>query len=87
MNAQLDPGPLRFRSTGPDDIPLLFEWMRAPHAKRWFGGRYPTLEAIAIRAYEKAGFRFVREVTDEDGVSVHLMELGPGPLFFATSAG
>lgn len=32
--------------------------------------------AIAIRAYEKAGFRFVREVIDfEDGVPLHLMEL------------
>lgn len=37
--------------------------------------------AIAIRAYEKAGFRFVREVIDfEDGVALHLMELSRAEL-------
>jgi RimJ/RimL family protein N-acetyltransferase len=30
---------------------------------------------IAIRAYEKAGFRFVRDATDEDGSPIHLMGL------------
>lgn len=30
---------------------------------------------IARRVYERAGFRFVREVRDEDGVAVHLMVL------------
>jgi RimJ/RimL family protein N-acetyltransferase len=175
MNALLDPAPLGFRPTGPKDLPLLHEWMKAPHARRWFGSRYEALDqviaeytkyfdgtvpihsfivtyagapiglmewarfgdfpemmedyrvddpqavncdvligdaqfihrglgkpmiirflreqafrdarhslcfidpetenTIAIRAYEKAGFHFVRDVTDEDGLSVHLMEL------------
>ena len=37
----------------------------------------PTQENhVAIRAYEKAGFRFVRDVDDDgEGHSVHLMEL------------
>jgi RimJ/RimL family protein N-acetyltransferase len=32
--------------------------------------------ATAIRAYEKAGFRFVRDVMDDgEGATVHLMEM------------
>lgn len=30
---------------------------------------------IAIRAYEKAGFTFVRDAVDEDGAELHLMDL------------
>ena len=41
----------------------------------------PEVEnAIAIRVYEKAGFRFVREVNDDRGAAVHRMELGRAAL-------
>jgi GNAT superfamily N-acetyltransferase len=40
-----------------------------------------TDNAIAIRAYEKAGFRFVRALADDgEGGSVYLMELSKGDL-------
>lgn len=43
--------------------------------------------AVAIRAYAKAGFRFVREVIDfEDGVPLHLMELSRAELETPTEA-
>lgn len=31
--------------------------------------------AIAIRVYQRAGFHFVRDVKDDDGTEVHLMEM------------
>jgi aminoglycoside 6'-N-acetyltransferase len=47
----------------------------------------PHLEnTIAIRAYAKAGFRHVRDVhDDEDGRTLHLMELTRADLFSARS--
>lgn len=45
----------------------------------------PEVEnAIAIRVYARAGFRFAREVKDDEGVPIHLMELSRADLERAT---
>jgi len=46
MTALLDPALLAFRPLVAADFPALHVWFNAPHARRWFGKKGPTLESV-----------------------------------------
>jgi hypothetical protein len=46
MTAALDPALLTFRPLVAADFPALHVWFNAPHARRWFGKKGPTLESV-----------------------------------------
>ena len=70
------------RGLGPPMITLFLREIAFADARRTACFIDPEAEnAIAIRAYEKAGFRFVRDTHDEDGAAIHLMGLTRAQLF------
>lgn len=65
---KLDLHGLSFRGLRSSDLDLMHRWLNAPHVRRWWydeGTSYQEIEpktAAAIKAYEKAGFRYFKKI-------------------------